>query len=65
MKPALMTLEGGVTIDRVFMWCDYKRRDYRPGAGPIGSVPYCVRLPPAASQVRVRVVIIYALGGNN
>ena len=32
MKSPLMTLEGGVTIDRVFIWGDYKWRDYRQGS---------------------------------
>ena len=35
-----MTLEGGVTTDRVFIWCDYKRRDYRQGLTVTQSITY-------------------------
>ena len=27
-----MTVGGSVTIDRVFIWCDYKERNYREGS---------------------------------
>ena len=38
IKMALMTVGGSVTIDRVFIWCDYKGRDYREGLTVVENV---------------------------